>query len=249
MPSPIELTFLGTGNFNATAGYWNSFLIDRRILVETSPIVLRHLQLVGTALGDVDVIFISHFHADHTFGWPFFYYSALSRAKRTNDLWVVGPPGIERFLNEMLHAGRLTHVVENARKRPDAFNVQYVEVDEQPQSAGGVQFRAVRVDHDPTLECFGYLIEVGGRTIGYSGDTTLCPGLREIAKAADALVLECNVSHHVSEFTVHMSFDDVRMLRSEFPNLPFVLTHRAPDVDGDDLPGVTVPSDLDTVTV
>ena len=137
MSSPIELTFLGTGNFNANAGYWNSFLIDRRILVETSPIVLRHLQLVGTALSDVEVVFISHFHADHTFGWPFFYYSALSRERRTSDLWVVGPPGIERFLDEMLHAGRLTHVVANARKRSDAFKVHYVEVNEQRQSAAG----------------------------------------------------------------------------------------------------------------
>src|SRR6266536_3274085 len=191
MPSPIELTFLGVGNFNATAGYWNSFLINRRILVETSPIVLRHLQVVGTALTDVDIVFISHFHADHTFGWPFFYYSALSRALRTSDLWVVGPPGIERFLDEMMAAGRLSHVVEHARKRPDAFTLRFVEVNEQPQTAGSVRFRAVRVDHDPTLDCYGYLIEVDGRTIGYSGDTTLCAGLRQIAAGADVLVSEC----------------------------------------------------------
>jgi ribonuclease Z len=247
MSAPIELTFLGTGNFNATAGFWNSFLINRRILVETSPIVLRHLQLVGTALTDVDVVFISHFHADHTFGWPFFYYSALSRAQRTRDLWIVGPPGIEQFLAEMLQAGRLTHVVEHARKRPDAFNLRFVEVNEQRQSAGDLKFRAVRVDHDPTLECFGYLIEIDGRTVGYSGDTTLCPGLREIAAGADVLVLECNSQHDRSP--VHMTFDDVRTLRSEHPDLPLVLTHRAKDVDGGGLPRVLVPNDLETVQV
>jgi ribonuclease BN (tRNA processing enzyme) len=247
MTAPIELTFLGTGNFNATAGYWNSFLINRRILVETSPIVLRHLQLVGTALTDVDVIFISHFHADHTFGWPFFYASSLAAARRTNDLWVVGPPGIERFLDEMLAAGRISHVVARARKRPDAFKVHYVEVNGETQTAGSVQFRAVRVDHDPTLDCFGYLIEIEGRTIGYSGDTTLCPGLRELASGADVLVMECNSHHTVSP--VHLTFDDVRIIRSENPNLPLVLTHRAPDVDGGDLPNVTVPNDLETVIV
>ena len=249
MPSSIELTFLGTGNFNATAGYWNSFLIDRRILVETSPIVLRHLQLVGTALTDIDVVFISHFHADHTFGWPFLYSSALSRALRTTDLWVVGPPGIERFLEEMLQAGRISHLVARARRRPDAFTVRYVEVDGRPQVAGPVGFRAVRVDHDPALECFGFLIEVDGRTIGYSGDTTLCPGLRELAAGSDVLVLECNARQHVSPTRVHMSFDDVRTLRAEFPDLPLVLTHRAEDVDGGDLPGITVPGDLETVRV
>ncbi len=247
MPPPISLSFLGTGNFNATAGYWNSFLIGERILVEPSPAVLRNLQLVGARLGDIDVVFISHFHADHTFGWPFLYYSSLARRARTSDLWVVGPPGIQQFLEEMLQAGRLTHIVAHARSQPGAFDLRYVEVNGEQQTANSVQFRAVRVDHDRTLDCYGYLIEVDGRTIGYSGDTTLCPGLREIAANANVLVSECN-SHHTPS-PVHMTFDDIRTLRSEFPDLPLVLTHRAHDVDGGDLPNVRVPNDLETVIV
>ena len=70
MATPVPLTFLGTGGFHATAGYWSSFLIGDRILVESSPSVLRNLRVAGKRLDDVDVIFISHFHADHTFGWP-----------------------------------------------------------------------------------------------------------------------------------------------------------------------------------
>ena len=247
MPSPISLTFLGTGNFRATAGYWNSFLIGRRILVETSPAVLRNLQLVDAALNDIEVVFVSHFHADHTFGWPFLLFSWLTHAARTTDLWVVGPPEIGRFFEEMPRAGALDHLVERARKRPDVFKLHYVEANQQPQTAGGVNFRAVRVDHDPALDCYGYLIEVDGRTIGYSGDTTLCPGLRQIAAGADVLVLECNSQHDRSP--VHMTFDDVRTLRSEYPDLPLVLTHRAKEVDGGDLPRVLVPNDLETVDV
>ena len=246
MSMPITLTFLGTAGFHATAGYWSSFLIDHHILVETSPAVLRNLRVAGRRIDDLDVIFVSHFHADHTFGWPFVLFTAY-RERRTRDLWVVGPPGIGAFLENMLTAGALDHVVAHARARPDAFKLIYVEVTEQPQEAAGVQFRAVRVDHDPTLDCFGYLIGVHGRTVGYSGDTTLCPGLRKIAGAADALVLECN-SHH-DRSPVHMTFDDVRTLRSEFPDLPIVITHRAHDVDDGGLANVTVPNDFETVTL
>jgi len=246
MPQPIELTFLGTAGFHATAGYWNSFLVGERILVETSPSVLPNLRVAGKRLDDVDVIFISHFHADHTFGWPFVLFTAL-RERRPSDLWVVGPPGIGAFLENMLKAGALDHVVAHARARPDAFTLHYVEVTEQPQEAAGVRFRAVRVDHDPVLECFGYLIDVDGRTLGYSGDTTLCPGLRDIAVGADALVLECNAHHERSP--VHMTFDDVRSLRAEHPELPIVLTHRAHDVDGGGLPNLRVPQDFETVTL
>ena len=93
MPKPIQLTFLGTGNFHATAGYWNSFLIGERILVETSPSVLRNIQVAGRRLDDIDVIFISHFHADHTFGWPLLSTATHSREGRqlTPVTWTDAP--------------------------------------------------------------------------------------------------------------------------------------------------------------
>jgi ribonuclease BN (tRNA processing enzyme) len=247
MSSSTSLTFLGTGNFGATAGYWNAFLIGRRILVETSPAVLRNLQLVGVGLNEIDVIFISHFHADHTFGWPFLLFTWLTHAARTSDAWVVGPPGIGQFLEEMLHAGRLDHLAARARLRPDVFTLHYVEVTGHSQEVGGVTFRAVRVDHDPELDCYGYLIDVDGRTLGYTGDTTLCPGLRQLAANADVLVSECN--SHRTKSPVHMTLDDIRTLRSEFPDLPLVLTHHAHDVDGDGIPNVRVPKDLETIEV
>jgi ribonuclease BN (tRNA processing enzyme) len=174
-------------------------------------------------------------------------FSSLVRSRRTADLWVVGPPGIGAFLENMLKAGALDHIVQHARARADVFALHYVEVSEKPQEAGGVRFRAVRVDHDPVLECFGYLIEIDGRTIGYSGDTMLCPGLREIAAGAEALVLECNTHHERSR--VHLTFEDVRTLRREFPELPLVITHRDRDVDGGGLPNVRVPNDFETVLV
>lgn len=246
MATPVPLTFLGTGGFHATAGYWSSFLIGDRILVESSPSVLRNLRVAGKQLDDIDVVFISHFHADHTFGWPFVLLTAL-RDRRSSDLWVVGPPGIGAFLEHMLKAGALDHVVKSARERLDPFKLHYVEVTERPQEAGGVQFRAVRVDHDPVLDCYGFLIEAGGKTIGYSGDTTLCPGLRQIASQADTLVMECNA--HTDRSPVHLTFDDVRAIRAEFPDLPLVITHRAHDVDDGGLPNVRVPEDFETILV
>lgn len=246
MALPVPLTFLGTGGFHATAGYWSSFLIGDRILVESSPSVLRNLIVAGKKLDDIDVIFISHFHADHTFGWPFLLFTAL-RDRRPSDLWVVGPPGIGAYLENMLKAGALDHVVKWARERPGTFVLHYVEVTEQRQEAGGVHFRAVKVDHDPVLDCYGYLIEVQGRTIGYSGDTTLCPGLREIAGNADALVMECNA--HQDRSPVHLTFSDVGIVREEFPTLPLVITHRSHEVGDGGLPDVRVPEDFETVLV
>jgi ribonuclease BN (tRNA processing enzyme) len=110
-----------------------------------------------------------------------------------------------------------------------------------------VHFCAVRVEHDPVLDCFGYLIQRNGRWIGYSGDTKLCDGLRQIAAGADTLVLECNQAH--GQPRTHMSLDGVRSLRDEFPALPFVLTHMGADVEEPAIAGVRLPADLQTLQV
>ena len=78
-------------------------------------------------------------------------------------------------------------------------------------STGG---RTVRLEGDRHGQ-FRVDARIDGRTVGYSGDTTLCPGLREIAASADALVMECNSHHDVSP--VHLTFDDVRTIRADPP--------------------------------
>jgi ribonuclease BN (tRNA processing enzyme) len=238
----IPLTFLGTGNAFAPGRYWNSFLIGDRVLVETSPIVLPHLRRVGADLAAIETIFISHFHADHTFGWPFLLLEYRLRTQRNTDLWVVGPPGIEQRFDELCRAG----AYQSKAPGEAGFELRFIEVNEQEQEAGRVRFRAVRVEHEPSLDCYGYVIEYAGRRIGYSGDSRLCEGLRTIANAADVLALECAGRH--GNF-MHMGLDDVRTLRAECPGLPFILTHLDHDVDADGIPGVRLAADLETLDV
>lgn len=245
MPASIALKFLGTGNFFAPGHDWNSFVIDEQILVETSPSVLPNLHRSGLDRRRLDVIFLSHFHADHSFGWPFLLLDFLIE-RRTSDLWVVGPPGVEAFLNEMLHAGRVDHIVEIVRKH-HRFPLHYIEVNEAEQEAGPVRFRAIKVEHDPVLDCYGYLIEREGRTLGYSGDTRLCDGLRRLAAAADILVLEASARH--GDIGGHMDLDGVRVLRQAFPDLPFILTHVSRDIDADGIANVCVATDQGAIQV
>lgn len=246
MSHSIPLTFLGTGNAFAPGHDWNAFLVGDHVLMETSPTVLPNLHRIGLDRQGIDVIFLSHFHADHSFGWPFLLLDFLAQ-KRTADLWVVGPPGIEAFLKQMLHAAAFDHIVEIIRKETGGFPLHYLEVDEAEQVAGSVRFRAVKVEHDPVLDCYGFLIEHNGRTIGYSGDTRRCVGLQQLAAAADVLVLEASARH--GDIGGHMDLAGVRCLREEFPRLPFILTHTSKDMDSDGIPSVCVAQDLSTIHV
>ncbi len=239
----IEVTFLGTGNFLAPGRYWNSFVVDGTILVEPSPTALPHLRRCGLRVENLDVVAISHFHADHTFGWPFLLLEVILQ-RRDRPLFVVGPPAVEQFLADMMDLGAVPDIKNAATTRLD---LRHIEVDGTWQHAGPLRFRAIEVDHVPHLRCFGYLFDVGGRTLGYSGDTRPCAGLDELAGASDALILECNGLHPPPPS--HMDPESVQALRDRFPAVRFVLTHLGPDVDATGIANVVVPEDFETVSL
>lgn len=191
----------------------------------------------------LDVVLISHFHADHTFGWPFLLLELLVQG-RDRPLFVVGPPETQVYLAEMMRVASVPGVQQEAHAQLD---IRYVDVDGSGQEAGPLSFRAVEVEHVSHLRCFGYLLERDGRTVGYSGDTRPCSGLDELAEASDVLVLECNGPHPPP--ISHMDVDSVRSLRQRFPGLPFILTHLGPGLDLSGIADVTVPDDFGTVRV
>jgi ribonuclease BN (tRNA processing enzyme) len=261
-----ELTFLGTGNFVAPPGrYWNSFVLDTSVLVEPSPTALPHLRRCGFDLAAIEVVVVSHFHADHCFGWPFLI-EAMAEIGGGRTLHVVGPPGIEAQLAQVMEAGAVSSVTAMAYANLD---LRFVEVDGTWQRAGLLRFRAVEVVHVPYLRCFGYLFDRGGDDaagddaagagaagarsrgiVAYSGDTTPCAGLTELAAAADVLVVECNGRHTPPGVpTTHMDEDSVRALQAAHPDVHLILTHLGEQVDTASLHGVTIPEDFERLTV
>jgi ribonuclease BN (tRNA processing enzyme) len=183
---------------------------------------------------DVDVVFISHFHADHFFGLPFLMLDAW-RNRRVHELVIVGPPGI---------AQRTEDLFETAFPGLPNFETlkrRYIEISDGLEAeAAGLAFTAVAVDHVPNLDCFAFRVQHRGRSLVYSGDACLCDGLRKIVPGADVVVVECSCSGDV----VHLSAAGVEEVRRHAPEAQFVVTH----LDGHDHPdgfrGLHVASDL-----
>ena len=242
-----ELVFLGTGNFLAPPGrYWNSFVIDGSVLVEPSPTALPHLRRCGFAVDAIEVVVVSHFHADHCFGWPFL----LQAAAEVGDgrtMHVVGPPGVEAHLVDMNEVGEVRSVTAMAY---ESLDLRFVEVDGTWQEAGPLRFRAVEVVHVPYLRCFGYLFDRGaGGVVAYSGDTTPCDGLSELAREADVLVVECNGKHAARvnrspTWTRTPSASSRRRTPTSTSSSPISASRSTSSSSG-----VTVPDDFERLTV
>jgi ribonuclease Z len=227
--------------------------MDTNVLVEPAPTALPHLRRCGFAVEDVEVVVVSHFHADHCFGWPFLL-QALAEVGGGKTVHVVGPPGIQAHLVQLNEAGAVGSVTDMAFARLD---LRFVEVDGSWQQAGPLRFRAIEVVHVPYLRCFGYLFDRGGDAgrapvVGYSGDVTPCDGLTELALEADVLVLECNGRHTPPGVpTSHMDEESVRALAAAHPGTRLILTHLGEQVDTASLAatGVTIPDDFERLTV
>ncbi len=248
-----ELTFLGTGNFLAPPGrYWNSFVMDGNVLVEPCPTALPHLRHCGFTVDAIEVVVVSHFHADHCFGWPFLL-EAMAEVGGGRTVHIVGPEGVEQHLAQMCDAGAVRSVYETALGQLD---LRFTEVDGSWQEAGPLRFRGAEVVHVPYLRCFGFLFPrpaaEGGadQVVAYSGDTTPCEGLNELARAADVLVVECNGRHRPpGAAPSHMDEEDIRALQAVHPDAHLVLTHLGEQVDTASMPGVTIPGDFERLVV
>ena len=223
MPKPsLELTFLGSGNAFAGDRYWSSFLLNRRYLFDAPPTLLPHLNKLRIPTLDIAAVFITHFHADHFFGLPFLYLDYEHLSNRTHDLVIVAPSGGEETIEQVSQLGFAGLTRDAARYR----RIYQEARDGRDGVAVDLPYRAIAVEQASSteLDCFGYRVSAEGRIVAYTGDSIMCDGVRELARGADVLVIDCSCWGDVCEH--HMSFGEVRRFRDEVPlTTTFVLTH------------------------
>jgi ribonuclease BN (tRNA processing enzyme) len=204
----IAVTCLGSGAALGEDRFWSSLLLDDRILLGCPPTVVPQLYRLKKDPTVIDYIFISHRHADHFFGLPFFLLLYAYFYKRENPLYIVGPSGMERATTELYDLAW-----PDLRKQeilPRVVTI-FVEVsDEGTFEAGDLSFHALKMTHFD-MEAYGYRFNYNGREIAFTGDTGECPQLDRLVEGADLVITEFTHAFH-SEDPGHLDANAVSRL-------------------------------------
>jgi len=188
----MHVTFVGCGDAFGSGGRLNTCFHVRAtrttFLIDCGASSLIGMNRFGIDRNAIDTILVTHFHADHFGGIPFFMLDAQFNTKRTRPLTIAGPAGLRDWYQRAMDTA-----FAGSSKTQQKFELNLVELESaERRSLGDITVRPARVRHAPSDgPFFAYRIEVDGKIIAFSGDTEWVENLVEIGREADLLISEC----------------------------------------------------------
>lgn len=204
-----KLIFLGTAAYQTETQETVSFVIEngKRILFETGPSVIPQLKRAGRDITEIDAIFISHSHCDHSLGFPYYIFmDSIERnmkGKGARVMPLITLPEIGNFLQEMVNFfypsmefSTKIELFEASEKTFKSFTIDDCKI-----------ITAPVIHSVPTI---GVRVEMPDCTIAYSSDTIYCENVIKLAENCDLLIheafstsimkeLAANVKHGIAE--------------------------------------------------
>lgn len=218
-----EIVFIGTSDAFGAGGRRQTAILARgpngTALLDCGATTGTGLAALGIAREEIDLVLISHFHADHFGGLPQLLLAACYEDARRRPLCIAGPAGVEARVHAAAQA--LGHPLAG---RALPFPLQFVEVQAGAKSElGPVAVTPFRTHHSPEVEPHGFALALGDRRVVFSGDTGWFDGLPAHARGADLFVCEC--TFEARGWAYHLSLEELREHRADFDCHRMVLTH------------------------
>jgi len=208
LPDGLHVALCGTGAplpDPHRGGPCNVVIAGRHIfVVDSGESAAKHISLMGIPNGEIEAVFLTHFHSDHIDGLGPILLLRWTGDAATSPLPVYGPPGVDRVVAGFNAAYSLDSGYRTAHHGPAIAP---------PSGAGGVargltppprgsngnvvvyqgdglRVTAFSVDHGPVQPAVGYRFDYKGRSAVFSGDTAASAALVANARGADLLVHE-----------------------------------------------------------
>ena len=225
----LSLQFIGCGDAFGSGGRFNTcfHLVGEKtnVLIDCGASSLVAMKRLGTDRNAISTIVVTHCHADHFGGIPFFILDAQFFSKRREPLTIVGPVGLEAWYARVMETA-----FPGSSQASQKFELHLVEIAAgQSLVVQGTTVRAYQALHGPPDGPYlAVRIEAEGRSVAYTGDTEWTPALIPAARDADLFIAEAyfrdkTILTHLSLNTIEANLDQLRPRR-------LILTHMSDDM-------------------
>jgi ribonuclease BN (tRNA processing enzyme) len=224
----VSVRFVGSGDsFGSGGRFQTCILVDgphSRVAIDFGTSSLIALAQQGIEHNSIDAIVLTHLHGDHCGGVPFLLIDAMLAAKRTRPLTIAGPRDLPRRMAEMRDA-----LFPGSHVMTPKFPLSWVElVPGHPREILDLVVTSYPARHTRETNPTAVRVDVGGKTIAYTGDTEWTPEIAAAARGVDLLIAECYF--YDKPIRWHLNYPDVVAHRAEIGARRLILTHMSKEM-------------------
>ena len=205
----MEIEFIGVGEaFDPSLGN-ASYLVKSKtnMLIDCGYAVPRNFFERKHPADLVDILYLTHFHADHGFGIPALFFR-WSNEKRSKPLFILGQNGTENYID------RLLEIAYPGMRSKISFELSFLEREE------SFDFNELSLHFAETyhpMKNYAIRIEAGNKSAGFSGDGALTPASRQLFQPCHVLVHEAFCFE--KDFPGHTTAKEVMAYAEQLPKL------------------------------
>ena len=187
--SPMHVTILGSGTAIPSLRRGSPGLLvevaGQSLLFDGGAGTLPRLLKAGVTVLELDRVFYTHLHPDHTGDLVPLLFALRNPAwQRTKPLYLTGPRGFGAYYESLV--GVYGDWIA-------AKNYELVLHETLKETTEGEGFRVIPREVVHLQHSLCYRVEAAdGKSLVFSGDTTYCDAIIDAARGADLLVLECS---------------------------------------------------------
>lgn len=227
----MRLTVLGSGSTvphpqRTSAAFWLE-TSGGNILLDCSPTAASRMAACNVDFPNLDAMWISHFHIDHSGGLgPLLqgFKHSPQLKERVRELKIFGPVGLKSLIDRL-------QAVNNYRLLEQRFPVEIVEIEqlESFEILSGVDAVAMKTPHTDESHAIR-ITERDETSLVYSSDTGFDQKVATFANMTDLFILECTFIKN-KPVEKHLELAEAMHLIRKAKPTRAMLTHFYPEWD------------------
>lgn len=185
-------------------------VINKKIIFDMPNGSIKELHRQNISVEDINIVLISHFHADHCFDIPFLLLEKNINKNKNYRTVFIGPTGIGKHIDELLKIAYSTIDWDDIKRN---INYEVIEVEEEFKDIeiDNYTIKCIKMEHSPTEPCLGYIIKEDKKSVGFTGDSKMCDNVQYLVE--NSLICFADMSSEQSSKT-HMGLSDIEYLNN-----------------------------------